>query len=405
MGATAAAPAERRNGRIYLTGLAFSLLGDSAMSLVSGIWVKSLTGSNSAAALVSVCVYAPSMLGPLAGLVADRIRVRPILVSTNVAAAALVSLLLLVRSEPDVWLIYVVMAGYGLSAVLIDPAESALFTAIFSSEARPRINGLRLTLQESGKLIAPLGGAAIFTAFGGGLVAALDAVTFLIAAAAVMRLRLRIVPREPVSHHWWRDVTAGIQHIRRTRELRLVVTLAAAAMSVSGLLGAAQYDLVDALHRPPSFLGVLTGALGAGSIVAGLLSSRLIARFGELTVVLIGLVDAGVGSLLRATGWTVAALAGSFVLGFALPWVVVAAITLTQRLTPQELQGRVSAALTLALFAPLPMMQAIGAGLITRLDYRALYVATALAQFAIVAATIVSRRPGGAPAGSDRALA
>ena len=62
---TAASP-ERRNARLYLTGLAMSVIGNNAMSLAAGIWVKSLTGSSSAAALVSECVYAPSLAGPLA---------------------------------------------------------------------------------------------------------------------------------------------------------------------------------------------------------------------------------------------------------------------------------------------------------------------------------------------------
>ena len=51
----------RRNARIYLLGLAASLVGDSALSLVAGIWVKTLTGSSAAAAAVSACIYAPSL--------------------------------------------------------------------------------------------------------------------------------------------------------------------------------------------------------------------------------------------------------------------------------------------------------------------------------------------------------
>jgi len=51
--------------------------------------------------------------------------------------------------------------------------------------------------------------------------------------------------------------------------------------------------------------------LGAGSIVAGLVSGPMIRRFGELGLVLMGLVDAAAGSLLRATGTIVWAVAGS----------------------------------------------------------------------------------------------
>ncbi|HXB48353.1 MAG TPA: hypothetical protein VNW50_11380, partial [Streptosporangiaceae bacterium] len=45
-GAGSTAGIERRNGRLYLTGLAVSVVGNNAMSLAAGIWVKSLTGSS-----------------------------------------------------------------------------------------------------------------------------------------------------------------------------------------------------------------------------------------------------------------------------------------------------------------------------------------------------------------------
>jgi hypothetical protein len=74
---------ERRNGRLYLIGVAVSVIGDNAMSLAAGIWVKSLTGSSSQAALISVCVYAPS----LAGMVADRVRRRRFLLGVDLVSA------------------------------------------------------------------------------------------------------------------------------------------------------------------------------------------------------------------------------------------------------------------------------------------------------------------------------
>src|ERR1043165_772933 len=107
-------PLARRNARIYLTGLGTSLIGNSMLSLVAGIWVKSLTGSNSAAAIVSVCAYAPSVLGPVSGVVADRFRRRPMLVVLNLASAVAVLPLLFVRSAHQVWLVDAVVVAYGI---------------------------------------------------------------------------------------------------------------------------------------------------------------------------------------------------------------------------------------------------------------------------------------------------
>jgi MFS family permease len=370
----------RRNARIYLLALAASLIGDSAMSLVAGTWVKSLTGSSSAAAIVAVCVYAPSLLSPLAGMLADRVRRLRLLVVVNLASAAAVLPLLLVHSADQVWLIYVVMLACGTSLVLIDPAESALFAVMLPDHVRRQVNGVRLAMQEGGKLVAPLAGAGLFVVLGGGFVAALDAATFVIAALVLLRLRFDEPVPARVPRHWRDELVAGFGHIRAVPQLRAVA--AALAMVVAGFATPAQYSLVDALHRPPGYLGVLTGLLGAGSIVAGLVSGPLITRIGERWLAVLGLANGALGNLLRMTGWEPAALAGSVVSGFALPWTVVALINLAQRTTPDVLQGRVSAAVTLALFAPQPLAHAAGAGAIAGFDYRYVYLAAAVATLA-----------------------
>ncbi|HEY0806495.1 MAG TPA: MFS transporter [Pseudonocardiaceae bacterium] len=314
----------RRNARIYLIGLGTSLLGNSAMSLVAGIWVKSLTGSSSAAAVVSVCVYAPSLLGLVAGMVADRVRRRPMLMVLNLASGVAVLPLLLL---------------------------------------------------------------------GGGVVAALDAATFVIAAIALTRLRITEPLPTKETRHWRAELVAGFTHIRQLPEMRAVVIAGAVAMGVSGVAVPAVYGLIDGLHRAPSFLGVLTSLLGAGSIIASLTSGPMIRRIGERRLAVLGLLDGVIGYVLRATATIPTALASSFVLGFALPWTVVAVINLTQRGTPSALQGRVSAAVMLALFAPVPVAQAVGAVVIDRAGYRLVYLAAAAVTLATATWLVIRPRP------------
>lgn len=69
---------------------------------------------------------------------------------------------------------------------------------------------------------------------------------------------------------------------------------------------------------------------------------------------------------------------GSVVLGLALPWIFLGVLNLSQRNTPNYLQGGVSAAMVLALFVPQAPMEALGAQAITETSYRVLYVGTAL---------------------------
>lgn len=371
------AAAARRNSRLYLTGITGSFVGGSAMILAAGIWVKSLTGSSSLAALVSVCVYAPSLLGPLAGLLADRVRRRRLLVTVNLMTGAILLLLLAVRSEGDIWLIFVVMTWYGAALALVDPAEQALFVVMLPAEERVRLNGLRMSLQEGAKLVSPLAGAGLYSLAGGGAVAAVSATTFLVAALVISRLRISEPSNNPRSEPWRHEISAGFRHVRQSRLLLVVTLSAATAMATSGVLVAATFDLVDALGRAPSFLGVITATLGAGSITAGIVSSRLVRRFGEPRLLLLGLADSVLGYLLLASGALPAVVTGAFVLGFALPWIVIAVINLGQRLTPPHLQGRVAAATALLLFAPQPVAQPGGAAAITVVDYWVLYLSAA----------------------------
>jgi MFS family permease len=389
------AGAERRNGRLYLAGLAVSVLGDNALSLAAGIWVKSLTGSSSAAALVSVCVYAPSLAGPLAGVVADRVRRRRFLIWLNLVSAALVLPLLAVRGPGSTWIIFAVMTWYGIHLALADPAESALFAVMLSRELRQELNGWSLGFQEAGRLVSPLFGAGLFALAGGGIVSVFDAITFVTAAALLARIRLREVRPPPRPGHWRADLLAGFGHLRRTPDLRRLLLAATVVMSFSAVLVAAQYSLVQGVGEPPSFLGVFSAALGAGSIAASAVSGRLLRAAGERWLAVLGMADFALGSVLRAVGWLPLAIAGSVVLGFALPWLFLALLNLAQRRTPPELQGRVSAAVTLVFFGPQAPLQALGALAIRYATYRQLYLAgAAVAVATAIAFTWAGRRPG-----------
>lgn len=394
-----AAGAERRNGLRYLTGLAVSVIGDNAMSLAAGIWVKSLTGSSSEAALVSVCVYAPSLAGPLAGVVADRVRRRRFLVWLNLGSAGLVLPMLAVSGPGSVWIIFAVMTWYGIQLTLASPAEDALFAVMLSRELRQELNGWSLGFQEAGRLVSPLFGAGLFALAGGGTVSVFDAMTFVVAAVMFSRIRLREDRPTPEPRHWRADLLAGFGHIRRTPELRRLLVAASAVMSFSAVTVAAQYSLVQGVGEPPTFLGVFSAGLGAGSIVASLVSGRLLRLAGERRLAVLGMVNFALGNAMWATGWLPLAIAGSVVHGFALPWMFLALLSLTQRCTPAELQGRVSAAVMLAFFGPQAPLQALGAAVIRYASYQQLYLAgaaVAVASAIVFTWTGRGRRSGGA---------
>ncbi|GAA1936687.1 MFS transporter [Kitasatospora viridis] len=111
-----------RRARWFLTGQAVSSFGDSALWLALGVWIKQLTGSNSAAGLAFFVLALGNLTAPLAGLPVDRVRRRPLLIAVNLAAA-------LLRRLGEIRLVAVALgaaaAGFLLQTVPAVPAVLA----------------------------------------------------------------------------------------------------------------------------------------------------------------------------------------------------------------------------------------------------------------------------------------
>jgi MFS family permease len=364
-----------RDARIFLAGQSISLLGDTSLWLALAMWAKDMTGSNGSVGVVVLCVVAPQLLSPLAGLLVDRVRRRPLLIAVNLASAAVVLALLLVGDR--VGLLYAVAAVYGGSYTLLASGQSALLATLVPAERLSEANALLQTVREGLRLLAPLAGAGLYAAAGGAAVAILDAATFVIAAAALAALRLREPKPEPAHEPWRRAVAAGARHVARTRPLREVLIACAIVLLVLGFSETLTFAIADGLHRPLSFIGVLMAVQGVGAIAGALTCARAIRREGEVRVAAAGIAVLAAGTLLLASTSLPVVLAGKVLFGFGIPWIVVGAYTLLQRLTPDRLQGRAFSAAELLLGAPQTLSIAAGAALVTLVDYRALLLVEA----------------------------
>ncbi|MFF4249059.1 MFS transporter [Streptomyces sp. NPDC001822] len=391
-----------RNVVLYLSGVVVSGFGSSAMALTAGVWTKSLTGSDSLAALTTFCVWAPILFGPLIGTLADRARRRPLLIWTNLGMAAVLLPLLAVRSSDRIWILFAVLIVYGTSSVLLDAAEAALVATAVPETLRGDFNGLRMTANEGMKLVAPLLGALLFVQFGGTAVALLDAVTFVLAAIAFALIRVsEPAPRPAEVQRWSAQAAEGIRYLRHHPVLWRLVLAGAATMGVAGLNGASVYAVVDTgLHRSPAFAGVLYAAQGIGSVVIGLFAGALLRRMPERVFAAAGIMLFAVGVALRVIPSEPVVLLASAMIGAGLPCVLIAALTAVQRESPDNLLGRVAATANTLLYAPNAVALAAGAGLLVLVDYRVLLlVAGAAAATAAIGCLLGSsgRTPVAAP--------
>ncbi|MFB7909517.1 MFS transporter [Kitasatospora sp. NPDC056076] len=363
--------------RLYIAGQTLSVLGDSALFIALGIWAKVLTGSSSAAGLVMFCYAVPMLLLPLGGLVADRVRRRPLLVAVNLGLAVAVSPLLLVDGRGHLWIIYGTAVLYGLAGAVLTPAQSAMLRTILTERQDfGAAVGFTQTMRAGTTLVAPLVGSGLYGWLGGRAVALVDIGILLAAALAFLALRVPESKPEPSGRHWRTEVLAGFQHLRSTASLLPLLIATTATATVLSFLQPVLFSLIQhGLGRSPQFLGVLETVEAVGALGGSVLGGILIGKLGPRRTVMLGSATFGVGALLllAPSVWVVAA--GLLIAGAGMPAGVVGLATAAQSLTPPQLMGRTQAAVNLALTAPQAIAIGVGAGLVAALDFRTVLVA------------------------------
>ena len=382
-----------RDARLLVAGQTVSAFGDWAMWIVLAVWMKTLTGSSARAGIVFLVLGLGNFAAPLGGLLADRVRRRPLMIATDCALGGSVFVLLLVHDRGDAWLIYLVAFLYGVGGSVFFPARSALLRVMLPEELLADANGALSSVQQGLRIVAPPVGAALYAAFGGGTVAILDAATFAGSAVLLSRMRVSEQKPEPPEHHFLRELTAGIEHVWRTLPLRQIVTGATIALLVIGFAETLIFNVIAHLGKHPSFFGVMAALQGVGSIAGGITAAALVRRAGDVRTVGIGLALFGVGDVLLTVNSLAIVLVGFVIAGLGIVWAIVAFSTALQTRTPLAIQGRVSSAADISLSVAQTVSIATGAALSTLVDYRILLAVMAAVVLASAVYLVTRREP------------
>ncbi|HET9897655.1 MAG TPA: MFS transporter [Streptosporangiaceae bacterium] len=386
-----------RNMQVLLAGQSVNMLGNTAMLIVLGIWVKDLTGSSGAAGLIFLLLGASAFLSPGTGLLVDRFPRRLVLIVNDLATAASMVLLLLVHDKRDVWLLYVVAGVYGMSGQIYRAARGGLLHSMVPDEWLGDAIGLLSSMSQGLRIVAPLLGAGAYTAFGGRAVALGDMGTFVFSVASYLLLRppsdlvrpARDEQADDRRSQLWTDLVAGIRHVLKHPDIRRMVLASSVAFAGAGMIDVAMFSLVDqGLHQKTALIGVMTSFEGAGGIFAGLGAGWLMRRFGEYAVASAGFLLIGIAMAISATVTLTGVLAGAALLGLGLPLVLVAELTIVQRRTTAELQGRALSASDAIITTPFTLSIAVGAVIIGAVGYQIIYIGVAAGFVAVALALL-----------------
>jgi MFS family permease len=308
--------------------------------------VQQRTGSAFAVSALIFALWGPVVLAAgVAGAIVDRFENRRILIAVSLVQAAVVAAML--AGIDSFWALLPPMALLGCGVALSQPAEFALIPAAAGPDTdAARANGLMETARSVGFTAGPLIGGALGAAGLLWLALALNALSFLVVAAAAVRLRARRQPgpaKNPQSTGRGRE---GLTFLIRERDLRITLGGAVAALALFSISATAEPFFVTRTLRAASLgygllltswtLGMAAGATG----LAHRLGRKQLAAGGLIAVILQGLGITG-GALATTLGL---ALIGFTFGGSAHGVKNVLLRTLIHERAPEALRGRVFAA-------------------------------------------------------------
>jgi MFS family permease len=368
------APASAGGFRRVAFAGTISPLGDAMAMLALILYVQAKGRSGFAVGMLLFADAFGPLLSPVAGSLADRIDRRLVMVATCLGQAALVGVMALVLPA---WPVMVVLAfGRSVLGALFAPAMQASIPDLVADAGLNRANALLAGARELGTVVGPPVAGWLWPALGAHGVLIIDAVTFVLAAAALAGLPSR---RSGVPVATTPGMAAGIVEggrymwsDPRLRALTVgfwcVVLFSGADDLVLPFLGR------EVLHTSPLGVGTLLAGASIG-LIGGLGAIALSRRsggqgqltgseFGLVLAVLLGLAGASLGNLLTAPAPNLGGAVGAQVLrGVGLALVDANVQTFLQRRTPRAMLGRVmgnlwggvgvAAALSYALGGPL----------------------------------------------------
>ncbi|TMC50276.1 MAG: MFS transporter [Chloroflexi bacterium] len=370
----------------FVAATTISWYGDWFTTVGVLVALYRLTGSPVAPTGYMMARVAPRAAGALwGGPLADRLPASRLVASCALLQSSLTASIVACNHAGVVWGIFAAVALSQALTGLATPAIRSIPPLIAGSHRLGTINALNSVAYGSAIFMAPALATPVVARFGPNPALLGDAATFLIAALLLMSLP-RVGVRQPASSTAdFGSHLAGLRTVGKDVVLRAVAALwfggAFAATAASAVL------VVAARQRfgGDTNVGLLYGAVGAGSLIG----SVLVLRVQPTSVSRVILVAAGVAEVVALAGFTLANQLWQAYVPLAITGaagVVYQAWSLTdmQRRVDGRILGRVSGVITVAGYAGM-VAGALAAIIILPLSTwdRSIFVACCIAIFAI----------------------
>jgi MFS family permease len=269
--------------RIWL-GSVVSLAGDWFTLIALYSLLNEYTGRGEAVGLMLFVRFLPAaLLGPLAGVVADRFPRRRVMMICDVTRAFVVLGFLLVRGPADVWLLYVLTFAQMTAAAFFDPSEQASIASTVDPTEVVTANTLQGITWSAMLGFGALAGGATAALVGRDVSFVVNALTYVASALFIRGAEVPYTPK-PRPATWTAmvgldDLREGLARLRADAGVRRTIWVKT-AWAIPGGGALVLYAMLGEREFAPGGhgelgIGVLLGMRGVGAFFGPLVARRL----------------------------------------------------------------------------------------------------------------------------------
>ncbi|MBO5247291.1 MAG: MFS transporter [Eubacterium sp.] len=372
-----------RNFVMVVIGQIISLFGNAILRFALPLYLLNETGSAALFGIVSACAFIPMIiLGPIGGIIADRVNKRNIMVVLDFSTAALVLgiILLLGKVNIVVLLFCALFLLYGIQGAY-QPAVQASIPLLLSGESIMQGNAVINLVSSFAGLIGPVLGGTLFGFFGIMSILYVSMACFL--ASAIMEIFIQIPYEKRVSEGnifsiGFGDLKESFRYMRLEQPLILkfsvliaAINLILSALMIIGLPVIVTQMLAFDSETANQMYGYAEGVMALGSLCggmgAGIFAAKMKAGNGYriLFYDALTLIPIGLALLLPLPQMLayVIIMVSCFVMMFLATLFSVQIMSYLQMIVPTNLLGKViSCAMCIGMCAS-PLGQAMYGGL------------------------------------------
>jgi DHA3 family macrolide efflux protein-like MFS transporter len=306
-----------------------------------------------------------AVLGILAGVFVDRWPLKPTMVASDLARAALCLLLLLAH---NIWGFYAALAAISVVSSFFGPAQGVAIRAAVPLHGLRAANALMQQVMFLARIAGPAVAATLVASFGPKSCYWADAASFVASACLIASVTLSR-PQEMVAEavlapvdktteetkgvaKVWSDMKQGVSFIVHHAALLFVILALASGMFVLGCFGPLIAVYVrDILHGSTKVFGAASAMIGIG-ILVGINALNAFGKKIKNTVLVysgLGGIAAGL-AILTLMGFVWSTIVGNFIIGFSVAGIIIPTQVMIQQETPPALMGRVGSTVMSTIF-------------------------------------------------------